>query len=97
MEVDASASTNRAGGERVVPSVCCLLSAVFYQNMLLVNDVPLAYEPGMTVRDILRRKNYIWRMIAVFIDGELVPKAKYDTRQVPDGADVKVIHQIAGG
>jgi len=26
-----------------------------------------------------------------------VPKAKYDTRQVPDGADVKVIHQIAGG
>jgi sulfur carrier protein len=51
----------------------------------------------MTVRDILKRKNYIWRMIAVFVDGELVPKAKYDTRQVPDGADVKVIHQIAGG
>ena len=66
-------------------------------DMLTVNDVPLAYEPGMTVRDVLKRKNYIWRMIAVFIDGELVPKAKYDTRQVPDGADVKVIHQIAGG
>jgi sulfur carrier protein len=65
--------------------------------MLLVNDVSLEYEPGMTVRDILKRKNYVWRMIAVFVDGELVPKAAYDTRQVPDGADVKVIHQIAGG
>jgi sulfur carrier protein len=65
--------------------------------MLRVNDTPLQYEPGMTVRDVLKRKNYVWRMIAVFIDGELVPKAKYDSRQVPDGADVKVIHQIAGG
>jgi sulfur carrier protein len=51
----------------------------------------------MTVRDILKRRNYIWRMIAVFVNGELVAKSKYDTTQVPDGADVKVIHQIAGG
>ncbi len=40
--------------------------------MLRVNDTPLEYEPGMTVRDVLRRRNYIWRMIAVFINGELV-------------------------
>jgi len=26
-----------------------------------------------------------------------VPKAKYDTTQVPDGAEVKAVHQIAGG
>ncbi len=51
----------------------------------------------MTVRDILRRRNYVWRMIAVYVNGELVPRKTYDTRQVPDGADVKVIHQIAGG
>jgi sulfur carrier protein len=65
--------------------------------MLQVNDLPLEYDPGMTVRDILKKRNYVWRMIAVFVDGELVPKAKYDTRKVPDGAEVKVIHQIAGG
>jgi len=65
--------------------------------MLIVNDVPLDYEPGMTVRDILKKRNYVWRMIAVFVNGELVPKAKYDATQVPDGAEVKVVHQIAGG
>jgi len=65
--------------------------------MLTVNDLPLPYEPGMTVRDILRRRNYVWRMIAVYVNGELVPRGAYDTRQVPDGAEVKVIHQIAGG
>jgi sulfur carrier protein len=51
----------------------------------------------MTVRDILQRKNYAWRMIAVFVNGELAPKAKYDITQVPDGAEMKVIHRIAGG
>ena len=50
--------------------------------MLIVNDLPLDYEPGMTVRDILKRRNYIWRMIAVFVNGELVPKARYDTHKV---------------
>ena len=65
--------------------------------MLQVNDTPLEYEPEMTVRDILKRRNYIWRMIAVYVNGELIPRREYDARQVPDGAEVKVIHQIAGG
>jgi len=65
--------------------------------MLRVNDTPLEFEDGMTVRDILRRRNYVWRMIAVYVNGVLVPRGAYDTRQVPDGAEVKVIHQIAGG
>jgi sulfur carrier protein len=65
--------------------------------MLRVNDTPLEYEPGMTVRDILTRRNYIWRMIAVYVNGELIPRKMYDTCPVSDGADVKVIHQIAGG
>ena len=65
--------------------------------MLRVNETPLEFEDGMTVRDILRRRNYVWRMIAVYVNGELVPRGAYDTRQVPDGAEVKVIHQIAGG
>jgi sulfur carrier protein len=65
--------------------------------MLQVNDQPLAYEPGMTVADILQRRNYIWRMLGVFVNGEFVPRAAYARTPVPDGAEVKVIHQIAGG
>jgi sulfur carrier protein ThiS len=33
----------------------------------------------------------------VFINGEFVPRGKYDRTPVPDGAEVKVVHQIAGG
>lgn len=65
--------------------------------MLIVNDQPLAYEPGMTVTDVLKRKNYVWRMLGVFINDTFVPRGAYDRTPVPDGAIVKVIHQIAGG
>lgn len=65
--------------------------------MLTVNDEPLEYEDGMTVSDILKRRNYIFRMLAVWIDGEFVPRDQYGETKVSDGADVKVIHMIAGG
>ena len=65
--------------------------------MLTVNDEPLEYEAGMTVEDVLRRMNYKFRMIAVWIDGELVPRGRYGSTPVSDGADVKVVHMIAGG
>jgi thiamine biosynthesis protein ThiS len=65
--------------------------------MLIVNDEPLEYEPGMTVADVLKKRNYVWRMLGVFINGEFVPRGTYAKALVPDGAVVKVIHQIAGG
>ena len=65
--------------------------------MLQVNDEPLAYDPGMTVEDVLKKKNYIFRLVAVWIDGQFVTRGTYGRTPVPDGADVKVIHMIAGG
>jgi sulfur carrier protein len=65
--------------------------------MLTVNDVPLEYEPEMTIADVIRKRNYVWRMLGVFVNGEFVPRGAYDKTPVPDGADVKVVHQIAGG
>ena len=65
--------------------------------MLRVNDSPLDYEEGLTVADILKKKNYVFRMLAVWVDGKFVPRGTYDKVPVRDGADVRVIHMIAGG
>jgi sulfur carrier protein len=65
--------------------------------MITVNGSPLEYKPGMTVQDVLREKNYVFRMLAVSVDGQLVPRKEYATTLVPDGADVQVIHMISGG
>jgi len=65
--------------------------------MLTVNDEPLPFEPGLTVRDLLTRLGYESRLIAVWVDGTLVPRGAYGTTPVPDGGHVQIVHIIAGG
>ncbi len=65
--------------------------------MIVVNEEPLDWHEGMTVRDVLRAKNYRFPMLIIHVDGLLIPKPDYDTAPVPDGAVVQVIHLISGG
>jgi sulfur carrier protein len=66
--------------------------------MIRVNDRhEVDWREGMTVADLLEEMNYTYHEIIVKVDGELVLKEAYDTTTVPDGADVKAIHLIAGG
>lgn len=65
--------------------------------MITVNGTPMDWRDGLTVAEILKLRNYIFRMIAVQIDGELIARNAYDKTVVPDEADVQVIHMISGG
>ena len=65
--------------------------------MIIVNGEKMDWRVGMTIADILKARNYIFRMIAVSIDGELIKRGTYEKAVVPDGADVQVIHMISGG
>ena len=64
---------------------------------LVVNGDPLDWFEGMTVRDVLKAKNYVFKLIIVTVNGTLVPRGSYDDAPVPAGADVKVVHLISGG
>lgn len=65
--------------------------------MILVNEEPLDWHAGMTVRDVLRAKNYRFPMLVIHVNDGLVQKKDYDTTPIPDNAVVKVIHLISGG
>jgi thiamine biosynthesis protein ThiS len=66
--------------------------------MICVNDkFEIEWEEGMTVTRLLERLKFSFPLIIVSIDGVLVPKDEYATRQVPNGAQVKVLHMTAGG
>ena len=65
--------------------------------MILVNEEPLEWHPGMTVRELLVAKNYRFPMLIIHVNDTLIAKADYDTATVPDDAVVKVIHLISGG
>ena len=65
--------------------------------MITVNNEPMEHTEGMTVTDVLQRRRYIFRMLVVQVNGQLVRRDAYATTEVPDGADVQVIHMISGG
>lgn len=65
--------------------------------MITVNGEGLLWQEGMTVRDIIRAKNYTFPLLAVWIDDRPVPREAFDETTVPDGATVQVIHMISGG
>jgi sulfur carrier protein len=64
---------------------------------LVVNGDPLDWHEGMTVRDVLKAKNYIFKLLIITVNGTLIPRGSYDEATVPAGADVKVVHLISGG
>jgi sulfur carrier protein len=57
----------------------------------------IEWEEGLTVSALLAQFRYTFPHIIVRIDGQLVRREEYPTRAIPDGADVRVIHLIAGG
>ncbi|MDY6874911.1 MAG: sulfur carrier protein ThiS [Chloroflexota bacterium] len=66
--------------------------------MIRVNDRDeLEWEQGLTVSTLLARFNYTFPHIIVSINGEVIPREEYPARTIPDGADVRVIHLVAGG
>jgi sulfur carrier protein len=64
---------------------------------ITVNGEKINYEENMTVTRVLQVMNYIFRMLLVKINGQLIHKKDYATTIVPAGATVEVIHMISGG
>ncbi len=67
------------------------------KHLITVNNRPVEWEEGMTVARLLEKMNYTWRMLVVKINGQLVKRKEYSRTKIPAGADVKVLHLVAGG
>jgi sulfur carrier protein len=57
----------------------------------------MEWELGMTVQDVLDRRNYTFPLIVVKVNNQVIKKEFYQSYQIDDGSDVKVIHLISGG
>jgi len=51
----------------------------------------------LTVNELLRAKNFTFKMLIIKINGKLVKKEDYDSAIISEGDDVSVIHLISGG
>jgi thiamine biosynthesis protein ThiS len=66
-------------------------------NIKLNNRPQTFEEDTLTISDILRLKNYTFKMMVIKINGILIKKDSYSTAKVVAGDDVHIIHMISGG
>lgn len=57
----------------------------------------VAWHQGMTVQDLLKQQKFTFPHLIVSVNGTLVPREAYATHTIPDEADVRVVHLMAGG
>jgi thiamine biosynthesis protein ThiS len=52
---------------------------------------------NISVSDMLKYKKFSFRMRIIKINGELIPKEKYDSTIIHDGDNVQMIYLMSGG
>jgi sulfur carrier protein len=51
----------------------------------------------ITVSEFLNVKKYSFKMRIIKINGEFIPKDKYETAVIKDGDDLKILYLMSGG
>ncbi|MGE5425198.1 MAG: sulfur carrier protein ThiS [Syntrophothermus sp.] len=66
-------------------------------NIILNNNPESFSAESMTINELLKAKNFTFKMLVIKINGSLVPKTDYDVATVKEADDVMVLHLISGG
>jgi sulfur carrier protein len=65
---------------------------------VIVNGEPRDLTAGATVSEVLGALGIeVRRGLAVAVDGEVVRRAEWDVRALPEGARVEVVRAVQGG
>lgn len=51
----------------------------------------------LSISELLKLKNFTFKMLVVRINGKVIRKHEYDSALVKDGDNVTVLHLITGG
>ncbi len=63
-----------------------------------LNNRPEVFEGDkLTISEILKLKNYTFRMMVIKVNGILIKKDQYIVQEVTHGDDIQIIHMISGG
>jgi sulfur carrier protein len=66
-------------------------------NIILNNTAESFTENELTVAELLKLKNFIFKMLVIKINGILVRKENYETTVIKNGDNVMVMHLVSGG
>jgi thiamine biosynthesis protein ThiS len=66
-------------------------------NIILNNREEVIEADNITVNELLKIKNFTWKMLVIKINGKVLKRQEYETIRINDGDDVSVFHLITGG
>ncbi len=65
---------------------------------IVLNNRKETIEGGpMTVNELIKARNYTFKMLVTKVNGQLVRVEERDTVMVSDGDNVDILHLISGG
>jgi len=65
---------------------------------ITLNNNPDSFDDDdITVNQLLKLKNFTFKMLIIKINGNLVPKEDYESTMIHSGDEVMVLHLISGG
>jgi sulfur carrier protein len=66
-------------------------------EITLNNNQEIFQEESFTVADLIKIKNFTFKLLVTKVNGQLVKKDERDKVLIMDGDDVIVMHLISGG
>lgn len=66
-------------------------------EITLNNKKELFDREKITVAELLKEKNFTFKMLVIKINGKLIKKELYESREIEEGDNVTVLHLVSGG
>ena len=66
-------------------------------QITLNNRTEVLDADEMTVEELIKHKNFTFRLLVTKVNGKLVKKDQRENVMVRDGDDVMILHLISGG
>ena len=64
---------------------------------ITVNGRVMEYKHGESINRLLKRMKYLFPLVIVKVDGQIIPKELFIKTTLHEGAVVEVIHLTSGG
>ena len=65
--------------------------------MITVNNIDHPFSTGMTIRSLLEEKNFVFPLLVIKLNGQVVEDADFNVTTVNDGDNVTIMHLLTGG
>lgn len=66
-------------------------------KIILNNRTEIFDQETLTISRIMEIKSFHFRMLVVRLNDRLISRDLYDSTEVKDGDDLKIIHLVSGG